>query len=287
MKKLLTSLTLGLSLLTLCATTSAQTDAKTAKALMQNSGIWQQLTAISPQIQSGLLASASQAGVKPSLLEIERLSKTVDEIYSSDRLRSTALATFKAHTKAAHIPALRRWYASDIGKTITGVEEAAVATQANPQTTLEQGTALLAEMPADRRTVLENIIVASRSAQAITQITVDTTLATQRGVLSVTPNPPSNCEGDLRSMLEAQRPQMLEAFGKLALANAAIMYAELPTVALTQYVEFLSSAPGQHFSDVALKAYSAALVKGAEELGRKLPVTKMQGQTLEAKPAQV
>ena len=270
----LASLIAGLSLLMPSLNAGAQTDVSTAEALMRSSGMWEQLTSIAPQVLSGFVEGASRTASKPSSAEIERLSKTIGDAYSSDRLRSSALAIFRTGTKAVHVPALRRWYSSRVGKRITSLEETASAAQTNPQAVVQQGTALLATMAATRRALLEEFVVVTRSAETVTQISIDTALAAQRGVLSMTPNSPHDSMDDLRSALEAQRPQLLKAFTGLSLASYATAYAELPTSELAQYTEFLKSEPGKHFTDVGLKAFSAALVEAAAELGRRLPGTK-------------
>jgi hypothetical protein len=143
MYRFLTRLFAGTCLLAFSMNSGAQTDANTAEALMRSSGMWQQLTQISPQVRSGFLESASRAAMKPSLTEIERLSSTIDDAYSSDRLRATALATLRTDTKSLHVPALVSWYSSRVGKRITGLEEAASAAQADPQTITQQGATLL------------------------------------------------------------------------------------------------------------------------------------------------
>ena len=272
--RFLISLTAALSLLTLSFHTSAQTDASTAEALMRSSGMWQQLASIAPQVRAGFLEGASRAAQKPSPAEIERLSKAIDDAYSTDRLRSIALVTFRADTKADHVPALRRWYSSRVGKKITGLEEAASVAQTDPQAVAQQGTALLSRMPAARRALLEEFVVVTRSAEIVTQIAIGTALAAQRGVLSVTPNAPSTAEDEFRAALEAQRPQLLQAFAGLSLASYAIAYEKLPTSELAQYIKFLKSEPGRQFMDVGAKALTAALSEAAADLGRRLPGTK-------------
>jgi hypothetical protein len=263
----------GLCLLTSSLNATAQTDAATAEALMRTSGMWKQLASIPPQVRAGFVQGAAQSGVKPSQAEIDRLSRIIDEAYASDRLRSTALASIVVNVKADHVPALKRWYSSPLGQRIAGLEEAAAATQTDPQAVVRQGMALLSAMDRPRRTLLEEIVVVTRSAETVVQITIDTTLAAQRGVLSVTPNAPRGSAQELKAALEAQRPQLLQLFSGFALASFAMAYETLSTAELAQYAEFLKSDPGRHFAEVGVKALSAALVEAAAELGRKLPGT--------------
>jgi hypothetical protein len=84
--------------------------------------------------------------------------------------------------------------------------------------------------------------------------------------------------------LETQRPQLLQAFKGLLLASSAAAYAELPTAELAQYIEFLKTEPGRHFTDVGLKAFSEALLEAAADLGRMLPATK--GRANSQRPSQ-
>lgn len=263
----------GFSLLALSLHAGAQTDAGTAEALMRSSGMWQQLASLSPQARSGFLQGAALSEAKPSQAEIDRLSKTIADAYASDRLRSAALATFKSDLNAAHVPALRRWYGSRTGKKVTGMEEAAAAAQTDLQEVAQRAAVLLSAMPPARRALLEELVVVTRSAESATQMTIDTALAAHLGMLSVTPNAPSDVADALRLALEAQRPQWLQAFAGLSLASMALAYVELPTSELSRYVGFLKSEPGRHFTSVGLKALGAALIDAAAELGRRLPGT--------------
>jgi hypothetical protein len=266
-------LIVGLSLLTSSLNAYSQTDAATAEALMRSSGMWNQLASISPQVRTGFVQAAGQSGVKPSQAEIDRMARTIDEAYASDRLRAAALASVVANVKADQVPALKRWYSSPLGQRIAGLEEAAAATQTDPQAVVRKGMALLSAMDSSRRTLLEEIVVVTKSAETVVQITIDTTLAAQRGVLSVTPDAPSGSAKELKAALEAQRPQLLQLFSRLSLASFAIAYEALSTSELAQYAEFLKSDPGRHFADVGVKALSAALVEAAGELGRRMPGT--------------
>ena len=258
---------------------SAQTDARSAEELMRRSGLWEQLSGVAPQARAGLLAALAQGGARPSTTEMERLTRAVDLAYAPQRLRGRALAQVRRGLDAKHVPALRRWYATPNGKQITALEESASSDVRDPQALMAEGVRLLDEMPTARRDLLSELVRVTRGAEAMVQLTINVTVATQRGASSVAPNLPGASEAQTRAMLDAQRPQMVQAYTAMLMASMAQTYAPLPTGTLAQYVEFVKSSAGQHFNDVAMKAFDAAMVEAATDLGRRLPTSKDQANT--------
>lgn len=275
------SLLLGAALLVSAPGAHAQTDAKTAEEFLRSSGLWAQLATVAPQMRTGFSDAAAQAGVTPTPAELERMSRVIDSAFSAQRLRASAITIFRSDLQAEHVPALRRWYSSSPGKNITAVEEAESASQAttDPLAIVQQGSALLSAMPAARRTMLQEYVQVTRSAEMMAQFTVDTTVAMQQGLLSVTPNATDLSAKELRATLEAQRPQMIPALAEFSLAIYARTYSRLPTAELRKYVDFMKTKAGRHFMDVSFEAFTAAMVDASAEFGRGLPGAKDKSNT--------
>jgi hypothetical protein len=257
----------------------AQTNAATAEMLMRQSGLWNQLAGVAPQVRGGLMASLAQAGVSPSASEVERLSLAVDSAYAAGRLRKVALASIQQGIDVKHVPSLRHWYGTAAGKAVTALEEAAATDQREPEIIMKEGAALLNEASAERRALLAELVAVTRSAESMVQLLIDTSLAAVRGARSAAPNVPGPSPTELRAMLDAQKPRMLKAYEGLALASSAKVYATLSTETLGQYVVFLKSDAGRHFNDVGMRALGAAMVDASTELGRRLPASKDQANT--------
>lgn len=132
---------------------------------------------MAPQVRGGVLQAIAQSDKNPSEAEIERLTGAVESAYRVDRLRATTQKTLERDLDGQHLPALVRWYASPLGKYAAQLEEQAAVDQVNPQESLRQGAALLASMSKDRRAVLDEFVVVTQSAEAITQMSVNTALA--------------------------------------------------------------------------------------------------------------
>lgn len=257
----------------------AQTDSATAESLLRKSGLWEQLSTISPQIESGMMAALSQAGVKPSTAEVERIARAVKETHADHRLRATVVRVVTENLKWQLVADLQQWYDSPVGRQITKLEEAASTEGGDPKEVMRQGAEVLGQTSPQRRKLLEELLVEMRAAEALTQITINTTMAAQRGAASVLPDSPAMSAAEVKAALEAQRPQLLKVFSALVLAGFARSYQPLTTDQLNAYVSFAKSDAGSHFNTVCIEALDAALSEAATELGRRLPSTRDQANT--------
>lgn len=257
----------------------AATDAATAESLMKRSGLWEQLAGIGPQARAGMLASVTQSGAQPSAEEMERLGRAAEAAFDAGRLRELARGAIERGLDAQHLPALQRWYASAPGQAMTRLEEASAGDTREPPALMQAGTALLQRMPEDRRLLLAEMVEVTQAAEAMVRLVIGTSLAAYRGAASVTPGRPAMSLAELRAVLESQRPQMLQAYGALALAGSAITYESASTGELAAYVDFLKSDAGRHFSAVGNGAVDAAMVEASAEFGRRLPGSRDQSNT--------
>lgn len=252
----------------------AEIDAASAESLLRKSGMWQQLADIGPQAEAGMQDMLAQGGVAPAEEEKARVTRVIREAFAAARLRAVSVRVVASGTQAEHLPALRGWFDSPVGQAVTRIEEAASAANADPLAAMEQGARLLKAMPGERRALLEQLLEATDAAEGMVRIAIGTALAAHRGVMSVTPDAPGPSPAQLRAALEAQRPQMLKAYGALMLASFAQVYEPLASGDLQQYVAFIRSPAGAQFNEVAMDAMEAALLDAASEMGRRLPGTR-------------
>jgi hypothetical protein len=273
-------LTLATALLLPLQAHAQGADAATAEQLMKKSGLWLQLDGIAPSVKAGFGVAMRNAQGTVSEAEQARLEKAVDESYAAPRLRGVAQGVFVRELEPRHLAVLNRWYDSALGRRITQVEEAASADTTEPAAVMKAGNELLEAMPSQRRALLRGILEATKGAELLTDITINTALATQRGLASVMP-PPAGAPSpqELRQSIEAQRAQMEENYGTFLMAAMARVYAGTPTPELSQYLDFLRGDAGRHFNGVAGRALDAALTDASAELGRRLPATREGART--------
>lgn len=268
--------TFWLAALLLGAATWAQAeiDQPAAEELMRKSGLWEQLEGVGTQVELGVQQALAESGKAPAESEKARVTRVVRESYAPDRLRSVSTGIVAARMQAAHLPALRRWFDSEPGQAVAKAEEAEAGNQPDPAAEMREGVALLKAMPEERRKLLQDLLAATRAADALVQITISTTVAVQIGVASATPDAPGLSSAQIRAMLEAQRPQMVQAYTAMTLASFARVYAKVSSDQLRQYVDFVRTPAGTQFNDVVIDAMDAALSDAATRMGRRLPGTR-------------
>jgi hypothetical protein len=261
---------LSLVVFGIAPTARAQTDMATAEMLMRRSGLWEQLTDVPNQVKASFMKAYADKGIKPTPQDQQKLNSSIELAYAPDRLRSRALHTLAQGIAARNVSDLKRWYASPIGVEITKLEETAAADKQDPTKILQDATAMLAKASSARRSLLEQLVSATRSAEAMTTLSIDTALGLQQGASSA-PNASASTKTDLKTKLERQRPQLLQAFGQVGLTISARTYASLPDAAISKYVQFLKSPAGAQFTDISIRALDAALVDAANVFGRDMP----------------
>lgn len=253
----------------------AQTNAATAEALMRKSGLWGQLEHVAPQVRSGLVDALSRKGSGMEPAELARLARSVDAAYGAARLRASARAVIARDTRRGDVPALLAWFGSPVGIAITRQEEIASADERSPEELVAEGLELFGSLPEARQAMIHELVDVTRSAESLTSMTINTTLAIQAGVAGASPDSDTGPgAAELRQVLEARREQMNRAFATVALAAAALTYTEVNDADLTRYLTFLKSRAGSHFTDVSMRALDAALQRAAGELGRAIPAAK-------------
>ncbi|HEX7890161.1 MAG TPA: hypothetical protein VF522_12440 [Ramlibacter sp.] len=273
MKRLLHALC-SATLLAAATLAHADIDRPAAESLVRKSGLWEQLAGVGPQVEAGIQQSLAQGGMAPGESEKARLTQVIRMAYAPERLRAVSTGVIAARMRPQHLNALRQWFDSPQGQAVTRVEEEAGSAQGDPNLAMKEGVALLKSMPADRRKLLEDLLAATHAADALVQITIGTAVAAQVGVASTMPNGGAPSPAEVRGMLEAQRPEMLKAFGAMMLASFAHTYAKIPSPQLRQYVAFIRTPAGTHFNAAAMEAMAAALTDAAAEMGRRLPGTR-------------
>jgi hypothetical protein len=267
------------TLLCLSLTTHAEVPSQTAESLMHKSGLWQQLGAVAPQVRAGFVASAERSPKPPSASEMARVLKVFEHAYSPARLRAASLLVLAKNLDAQRVPEVEHWLDSPLGVKVSQMEAAASADTTAQEAQVNEGAALLRNMPRARREVFTEFIAVTRTAELLAELAIETTVASVQGLASATPDAQPVSPAELRQALDARKPQLEAAMAAQAMLAYARSYAALPTEDLKRYVQFLKTAAGSHFNAVGFAAFMEALKEGAAESGRRLPGAKDDSNT--------
>ena len=252
----------------------AQVDPDTAEQLMRQSGLWAQVDGLAAQVRAGFAAATAQQGRKPTPQQAERVDRAIDAAFSAERLRADVKAVLSQGLQPLHVQALQAWYATELGARIRALELAAAGSADPPaqmQDSLRKGSQLLQSMAEGRRTQIQDLVAVTQAGDLLASLAINTALAVQLGAQSVQPGAPSPPMGELRDQLQAQRPRLVQNFSNLMLATMAALYAPLSDAEFARYVDFARTDAGRHLNELGMKAFETALVRAANELGRRLP----------------
>ena len=269
--RLLASGLVAVSALAAHAALHAQVDEAAAERLMRSSGLWEQLGATAAGARAGIEAGAASQRTAIDGEELKRLLAATDAAFAAETLRGSVRRTLAERLKPEQLRSLDGWLDGPLGQRITKLEVEATAPDRDSERTIRAGIARLAAAGDERRKLIDQIVLSSRAAEAITNMTINVAVAVQRGMAQVRPDQPAPPVAELREAMAAQRAQFLQAYTGMTMALFAEMYAPLPDADLAEYLAFLRSEAGRHFTDAAMAAVERALVDAAERLGNRLP----------------
>jgi hypothetical protein len=201
---------------------------------------------------------------------LERLNNAADTVYAAPRLRASALAVLSRSIRPEFVPVLVTWYESPVGRRFTALEEATAAPGRDPQVVVQEGVALLKAASAERRAIFDRFMVVTKAAETIASLTINSAVAIQQGMAAAAPSGQRLSVQEVRAALEAQRPRLLQAYSGIVLASFASTYAGVDDAAMQEYVAFMQTPAGQHFTDLSMIAVERALLDAAAELGNTL-----------------
>jgi hypothetical protein len=249
----------------------AEVSEAVAERVMRDSGMWQQVADIGPQLKQGF----EQAALRPpadlgsgGAEGLQRLAAATEDAFGPLALRLAVRREVAARLDPQHLPALQAWLASPEGQRITAREVAKSAERGDSTARQQLGEQTLAASPPERRALLDRFMAVSRNAEVVSSTMLNMMLALQSGVARAMGRQDLPPLQDLRVRMEPQRQQMEQQLAPLVLSLAADMYAPISDTDLRAYVDFQASPPGQHFTEVAIRALDAAVAQSAEELGR-------------------
>lgn len=242
----------------------AQVAPEAAEALMRDSGFWKSLGDVGPQAGKGLAEGIAQSGARVDPAERERLVAAMTAAFSAERLRAVTRSVIARTLRPEHLPALQAWYGSPRGRVFTRMEEA--ASGEDTAAIMPRGNDVLARATPARRTLIADLVAASRFAETMATITIGTTVATYGALAAAsgTRVPPLE---QVRAQLEAQRPRMEREFVPFGAALFAATYARAGDADLAEYLRFTRSPAGAHFVAVGIEALDAAMREGATAFG--------------------
>ena len=251
------------------ATAADKISEKTAAALVQESGLGDQLPTIPAGIEAGLNVNPETA-TKLTEAQLETLRATLRDSYSPAKLTAGLVAELPALIGPAAAKEALAWLQSDVGKKITALEDAAAKTAGDSEVFAE-AQKLFERLPPRRIDRYVRLIQATHVADGSANLLINVTLGTVVGEAAAgAPGKPLPNLDEVRKQLDENRPQMIESINSQFLVLFGSAYQALPENELDQYLAFSESKSGIEYSKAMIAALDKAMTRCAIESGREI-----------------
>jgi len=246
----------------------ADIDVQGAEELMRVSGIWGQLGDLAGQVAVDIEAEVRQSEARLPPAVAERLIAQAKISFAGDRLRTRVRDSLVAHVDAQHLPALLDWFKSPTGVEVVRSEQADMADLRDSTLTDAEDARRFAALTTERKAILQRLVAASRAVDSDATLTIQMAAGVQLGLRSALSGTPRQSLDDALSALELKRPDMVRSIEAGENASFARIYSSNSDAVLEDYVRFLDSPAGSHFTDMEVEALSSALREAGEDFGR-------------------
>lgn len=262
------------AVLALClaaGTLPARAEASIADAedLACKAGLCQQIDAMRQQMLDSIDELAASTTPLVDAEVMQRMRTVADHAYAAERLRKNLMHELAQRLDEKDVPALRHWFDSPAGRLIAKAEQSNADLDLGAP--VKQGSEILARSTPARRQLIADLMRESRTAEAMVDIIINTTLAVRSGIVIASPNRPHGDTRELRASLEGNRAAMIKSFSTVSLPIMASSYAEVSDADLGSYLSFMRSEAGARFNAVSLQAFERALMIAASEFGQAIP----------------
>jgi hypothetical protein len=250
----------------------AQVRPDVAEGLMRWSGAWGQLGAVSPTVQSYLLAArnADPRGESARRQDVLPVSQALQKAFAPDRLRQSAIQAVSRQLSPADAQSLKDWYASELGQKVSVIEAQGSEGGVEPGDRLREGAAQLARLSPERRALLADVLAATHVVDLQTEVLIQSLQAIHPGTSGFMPRAAKVSPKELRSRLEGQRNELQQGFQQAGMSLASGYYAALSDEQLEAYRRFLMSPAGERLQALQGAAMTQALREAVEEASRQM-----------------
>ncbi len=246
--------------------------AATSEALvddfLRKSGLWAQLAQIEPGVQLGIAQSDGQMR-QLNDEQLRHLRAAASYAYGADRLRKAMRADLVATLPTSDAEQALQFLATDLGKRVTALEEAAASPADSDRIEAIAAEAAAALTPS-RRQLIQRMVKATGIVDVAASIVINQQLGVMRGFAFYSGRADASTTDELRTRMDSYREQMIGALAPRLTAHAAVIYGPLSEEELVRYVAFLESPVGLTISRVTSAALDRVLAAAAFDLGRRI-----------------
>jgi len=265
MLRLITTAFLSLTVLIFLPFNAAAFDSRLVRELIIKSGMRKQVERVPQDVLEGI-QQEQLLKQEPAMKTVE-LVAAIESAFNPKRMEARLQDEIGNHLSTEELRDVLNWLDSPLGMKLTRLEEK-TASPAFKQETARALQQLLKDPGAAQRLhLLQRLEAALHS----TETAVDTILNIQIAVISansaMAPAQPCPTFEQIAERVYKNRPQVRQVISQQVIGGFLYAYRDVPTGDLETYIAFIESPTGSRYHQVALKAFSDALILSGKNFG--------------------
>ncbi len=257
---------LSLAFLALPATAESPQKEALTKELVKLSGLEYQIHQL-PLVTMSQLAEHQGKVPEPVY---KAFQKAFRDSYNAERLQGQVSKQIEKDLNPETMRKVLEWLRTELGKKITGLEEAASTPQGAQQAQVFAKKLQAAPPDPNRFALVRRLNLAADSTELTLSVAQSTAIAVATALDSVQPREKRLGPDRVRIQVERQRPQMRQAFDQMGIVHSLYTYQTLSDGELERYVAFAESELGTEYHNVVTRAFEDALLDATASMGKAL-----------------
>jgi len=257
---------LTVSLLVLPAMAESPQKESLTKELVKASGLEYQLRQL-PLVTLSQLAE--QQGKMPEPI-YKAFQQVFRDAYNAERLQRQVSKRIEKDLEQETMRKVLEWLQTELGKKITGLEEAASTPRGVQQVQVFAKQLQATPAAPTRVALVRRLNIAADTTELNLNIAQSTALAVANAVDAVQPKDRRLGPDRVRIQVERQRPQMREAYEQMGIVQSLYIYQSLSDDELGRYVGFAESQIGREYHTVVTRAFEEALLDATAAMEKAL-----------------
>ena len=261
------------------------TETELASELYAKSGMEKQVKHFPEVISAGFNQAARQNEVLRSMPRsvIAGIIDQINKSFSIERFKKIIIDEIQAGMSPGDVENTLKWLDSPLGIRCTKLEEAASTAAALKEIQLYAVRLQKSPPPSNRVILLQRLDSAVKGTESAVEITINTQLAVQAGIMASLHTDQSLDIEKLREEIEQARPQIEAMMKPYINVSMLYTYESLSDSEIDKYIGFASSKVGKKYHSVLItgltKAIIDASIKWGNSIGEVIEAAQEQSET--------
>ena len=234
--------------------------------IMEQSGMNEQIRQI-PLVYSSVL-SQNRSKIPPD--SYSTLERETIKLFDPEKILKEMSRQIEKNLDMKAMQDVLAWLESDPGQKITAMEKDSSTPEGVKAMQESAGQAGQTPLSQKRLELVERFIRATKTVETSVDMLMSVNLAIATAHNAVLPVEKRKDPGEIKTLIEPERPKLQEKARKNAITNNLTIYKTLKDEEFQRYVEFAESSSGKRYHEVTSGAMKESMQRICVELGKKM-----------------